>query len=92
MVLIPLLSRFTDFTEEQLFPASVGIILPICAVTLIRLGLKAPLPFPIALPYLIGSILGGIAAGPLSKKIPTKWLHRVLGILILWGGFRYLCS
>ena len=44
-----------------------------------------------ALPFLPGSLLGGWLAGRYGAHIPVKWLHRVLGILILWGGFRYLC-
>jgi uncharacterized membrane protein YfcA len=53
--------------------------------------MEQPLPLTTALPYLIGSALGGILAGLLGKRIPTVWLHRGLGILILWGGYRYLC-
>ena len=90
MVLIPLLSRLTDLGEQSLFPSSVCIILPICLVTLGCYALREPLPFSLALPYLAGSILGGIGAGFLSGKIPVLWLHRGLGLLILWGGFRYL--
>ena len=40
--------------------------------------------------WLIGSTIGGILAGQFGKHIPVKWLHRGLGILILWGGIRYL--
>ena len=45
----------------------------------------------IILPYLIGSAFGGVAAGLWGRKIPTLWLHRFLGAMILWGGVRYLC-
>ena len=45
----------------------------------------------ILLPYLIGSIPGGLLAMKLSGKVPVTWLHKTLGILILWGGIRYLC-
>jgi uncharacterized membrane protein YfcA len=48
-------------------------------------------PWSTALPYLLGSAIGGVAAGLWGKKIPVKWLHRLLGALILWGGIRYLC-
>jgi len=92
MVLVPMLRQLTDLEDTQVFPASVCIILPVCGVALLRLGLSAPLPFRSALPYLAGSVLGGIAAGTLNDKIPAKWLHRALGALILWGGFRYLWS
>ncbi len=91
MVLVPLLTSMTDLEDEQVFPSSVSIILPICLVSLSISAIHHGLPFPQALPYLLGSIGGGILAGLTGQKIPVKWLHRVLGLLILWGGVRYLC-
>lgn len=91
MVLVPLLTMLTDLEDREVFPASVSIILPMCFVTLSIAAVAAPLPWARALPYLIGSALGGLLAGIFGKKIPIVWLHRGLGILILWGGFRYLC-
>ena len=41
--------------------------------------------------YLAGSAAGGFLAGIFGKKIPVLWLHRILGIFILWGGIRNLC-
>ena len=89
MVLVPLLSRSDSLLEEEVFPASVSIILPICLVSLWLGGEQ--IPWANAVPYLIGSGLGGILAGILGKRIPTRWLHRGLGLLILYGGVRYLC-
>ena len=91
IVLVPLLTLLADFSDEEIFPASISIILPICVVTLLISSANMPLPFVKALPYLIGSAFGGIGAGILSGKVPTKWLHRILGIFILYGGWRYLC-
>lgn len=90
MVLVPLLSVGGDLQENQIFPASVAIILPLCIISLTVNALQAPLPWRDALPYLIGSIPGGLLAGALGKHIPTKWLHRALALVILWGGIRYL--
>ena len=91
MVLVPLLSRFAKVQEDQVFPASVAMILPISIVSLFLSAMPSENPWQIAIPCLIGSAAGGIAAGFLGKKIPTVWLHRFLGGLILWGGVRYLC-
>lgn len=91
MVLVPLLTTCTDIRDEEVFPSSVSIILPICLVSLgFSLANGSGDPRGV-LPYLIGSALGGVAAGLLGRKIPTRWLHKALGILILWGGVRYLC-
>ena len=91
MVVVPLLGLFANIAEENIFPSSVSIILPICLVCLGITAFDSDLPLKVAFPYLIGSSLGGIAAGLWGKQISTLWLHRFLGILILWGGFRYLC-
>ncbi len=89
MVLIPLLGALTDTDEDAVFPSSVCIILPICIVSLCTSWGDGAPTWRTALPYLLGSTAGGIAAG--LVKLPTKWLHRLLGVLIIWGGVRYLC-
>ena len=91
MVLVPLLMLLTALEPGSVFPSSISIILPICLVSLGVTAMKAPLPWIQALPYLIGSAIGGVAAGFWGRKIPVKWLHRALGILIIYGGVRYLC-
>lgn len=91
MVLVPLLTAMTELEEDQIFPASVSIILPICVISLSISAGSTGLPIIIALPYLLGSIGGGLLAGVTDKKMPVKWLHRGLGFLIIWGGIRYLC-
>ena len=90
MVLIPLLSLLTDLKDRELFAASLSVILPICLVALAVTAMNGPLPWSQALPYLAGSAAGGILAGFFGQKIPALWLHRGLGILIFWGGIRYL--
>ena len=91
MLLVPLLSRLAGPREEALFPTCVAVILPVCLVSLTVTGLQTGLPWKESLPYLLGSALGGLLAGSLGKKIPTLWLHRILGVLILWGAIRSLC-
>lgn len=91
MVFLPALSRLTRAREEELFPASVATILPLCLISLTVYGLKTPLPWQEALPYLLGSALGGVGAELWGRRIPTAVLHRILGLLILWGGIRNLC-
>ena len=91
MILVPLLTLLTNLDDKSIFPASVAIILPICAISLIITLQPDVIPWHTALPYLIGSAVGGFAAGLISKKLPTIWLHRILGSLIIWGGIQYIC-
>ena len=90
MVLVPMLTAAGELKEQEVFPSSVSIILPLCIVSLSVSALQGPLPWGEALPYLVGSIPGGLLAGHLGKKIGVKWLHRALGLVILWGGIRYI--
>lgn len=91
MILVPLLRRWTDFEDDEIFPVSVSVMLPVCLVSLGVSALRSPLPLAQAVPYLLGSAAGGFMAGICGRRIPTVWLHRSLGAFIIWGGIRYLC-
>ncbi len=91
MVLVPLLTWLTDLNDDSIFPASVCIILPVCLISLSITFHNSSDLWKTAFPYLLGSTVGGLLAGVFSKRIPTIWLHRLLGALIIWGGIRYLC-
>ena len=91
MLLVPLVSMLSDTADEEVFSNSVAIILPICIVSLCFSLTGSSYSFIGVLPYLFGSFMGGLLAWKLGEKIPVKWLHRLLGLFILWGGIRYLC-
>lgn len=90
MVLVPLLGLLTDLEEDEIFSSSLPIILPMCLVSLTATAIAGSFPWQESLPWLFGSAAGGVLAGFFGKKIPVLWLHRGLGILIIWGGLRYL--
>ena len=87
MVLIPLLGWLTRMEDDEIFASSLSVILPIC---LVSLASTPNIAWREALAWLPCSALGGVLAGICGKKIPVKWLHRGLGIFIIWGGLRYL--
>ena len=89
MVLVPVLGKQTGLKENERFPASIAIITPVCVISLLVTS-HCQITFWQVLPYLIGSAIGGTAAGVWGQHIPTLWLHRFLGMVILWGGIRYL--
>ncbi len=90
MLLVPLLTLLTDLEDHEIFPASVTVILPVCLVSLAFSWSGTDFSWSKAVPYLLGSAAGGVLAGLLGRKIPTVWLHRFLGLVILWGGIQYL--
>ena len=85
-VLVPMLEKLTDLPQQALFPTAIHMMLPICLTALFLS--PGPIPWLQALPYLLGSLAGGLIAGKL--KIPGLWLHRILGVLLLLGGGRLL--
>ena len=91
MILVPLLTLLTPIQEDQVFPASISIVLPICLVSLGVLAWQGQLYFTSAIVYLVSGAVGGMIAGRWGHRIPQLWLHRLLGLLIAWGGIRYLC-
>lgn len=90
MILIPALQLLARVPERSLFPMSVSVMLPVCVLSLLLSVPLSRLPWADAWPYLAGSLAGGCLAGVFGKHIPLIWLHRILGIMILWGGIRYL--
>ena len=91
MVLVPLLTLLTNLEEEEIFSSSLAIILPICIVSLTVTALTGTVAWADSVPWLFGSAAGGLLAARWGHKIPSVWLHRGLGLLIIWGGIRYLC-
>ena len=91
LILVPLLTAFSHLEEDSIFPTSISVILPICLVSIAMTAFNNTLQWHASLPYLIGSSFGGILAGIWGSKVPAVWLHRGLGLMILWGGIRYLC-
>ena len=90
MLLLPLLTRLTGLREHEAFACSVCTMLPLSVVSLIVYWLRGGQFLLESLPYLAGGALGGIAAGLLLRRLSVVWLHRVLGVLIVWGGLRLL--
>ena len=90
MVLVPLLIWLVGLPDKLAFSSAIGIILPLCVVSLVIYGRHDMLPLSDALPYLLGGAGGGVLAGLWFQKVPAKWLHLALGALILLGGVRLL--
>lgn len=90
MILVPLLQRWVKLDDRDCFTTALAIIFPMCLVSIGVYFLQGAMPLRDAIPFLVGGLLGGLLGGILFPKIPTKWLHRALGILILWGGIRLL--
>lgn len=90
MLLIPLMRLFRLSDDRELFATAIAVMLPISLVTFLIYLCRGSVDVLLALPYCIGGLAGGLLGGLFYRKIPTKWLHRALGVFILWGGIRLL--
>ena len=87
MLAVPLLQK-SGLSSRQTFATSLGVILPLTVASLIVALFRQGFDWQVAWPYLVGGGIGGFIGGRFFKNIPTLWLHRVFGVLLLWGGFK----
>lgn len=92
LVLVPLLTVVCKEEDENVFPCSLSIMLPICLSSLIIQNGFTAVSFWDALPYLIGGSIGGVLAALTARRIPLAWLHKFFGGILLWSSFRFLFS
>ncbi len=88
LFLVPLLIGWTDMEEKHAFATSIAIIVPLSAVSFLVFLLRGGTDFTQAVPYLIGGAVGGIVSGIFFKRISAPLLHRLFGLLLLYGGIR----
>lgn len=92
MILVPLLTHWCRLPDKTAFATSISVIAPICLVSIIIYWFRGCMDFHAALPYLIGGFLGGLLGGNLFQKVPAKFLHKALGLIIVYGGIRSILS
>jgi len=88
LFLVPLFIKWTAMEEKKAFATSVAVIFPLSVVSLVVFALKGGLNIRIAWPYVLGGTVGGLLSGTVFKKLPTIWLHRLFGALLIWGGVK----
>lgn len=90
MVLVPLLIRLGKLEDKLAFSSAISIILPLCLVSIAVYWTQDLLDVTSSLPYLVGGLGGGLLGGLLFRKVTPHFLHKALGLVILWGGLRLL--
>ena len=88
MFLVPLLRKLKLAEDREIFATALAVMLPVSAVSFGIYALRGAVDWTAALPYCIGGVGGGLLGGLIYRKIPLRWLHIALGLLILWGGVR----
>lgn len=89
-VLVPLLTRLCGLSQRQAFATSVAVILPLCVLSAGIYLARGRLDLVAAAPYLAGGALGGWLGGKWFGGMNMKWLRRLFGLLLIYGGIRCL--
>ena len=89
-VLVPLLTGWCKTGQKRALASCVAVILPFCVLSAVIYLLRTGLSLLMALPYLLGGLAGGIVGGMLFRKMPGRWLRRLFGVFLVYGGVRYL--
>ena len=88
LLLVPLLIGWIGIEEKNAFATSVAIILPLSVASYGLFCLQGGNVWGDALPFLLGGIVGGVLSIRLFRNLSPVWLHRLFGILILYGGVK----
>lgn len=88
LVLVPLFIGWLQLEEKKAFATSVAVILPLSIVSYAIFCVQGGNVWQEALPYLLGGVAGGLISIKLFRNISAVWLHRLFGILILYGAIK----
>lgn len=89
-MLVPLLTRYCGLDQRRAFATSVAVILPLCLLSVAIYFVRGGLDLGAAWSYLVGGTVGGWLGGRLFKGVQADWLRRGFGLLLIYGGVRYL--
>lgn len=90
MVLVPMLIGLGKLEDKKAFASAICVILPLCIVSIAVYSMRGSIPLSSAAPYLVGGLAGGLLGGIIFRKVSANFLHKLFGILIIWGGLRLL--
>ena len=89
-VLVPALTRLCGMEQRRAFATSVAVILPLCVLSVVIYFARGALVLTRAMPYVLGGAVGGLLGGKLFRGVKVEWLRRAFGLLLIYGGVRYL--
>ena len=88
LILVPLFIGWMKMEEKQAFATSIAVILPLSIASYVLFCLQGGNIWKDALPYLLGGVVGGGLSIKLFRNISGMWLHRLFGVLILYGAVK----
>ncbi|MGN1089286.1 MAG: TSUP family transporter [Huintestinicola sp.] len=86
------LLKKTGYETKKAHAASLTVTLPVSAVSAVFYLMKSSTDISGVLPLILPGIAGAAVGAACIKKIPSLWLSRLFGILLLAAGIRSLFS
>ena len=89
MIALPFL-RKTGLSQQEAGATSLGVMLPLCVVSLLFFLQKEGVPSLPLIPLAIVASGGSLVGGFLLPKMKANFLRRLFGGLLLLGGLKIL--
>lgn len=89
MIVVPLLEK-ADVEPQKAHATSIAIILPLSIISTFIYFRYGNFDIKDALKFIPGGIIGAIVGAIFLKKIPSKYLKKIFGIIIIVAGVRLL--
>lgn len=83
-----LLKKMYGCDTKTAHATAIAVILPLSAVSIIIYLTNGKIPLMPALYTSIGGIFGGLVGAVLLKKLKSKWITKIFGILMMAGAVR----
>lgn len=87
-ILVPLLVGWCGLPQRKALATSVGVMLPVCLLSVTLYALQGNLNITEGLPYIVGGGLGGWLGGRFFQKAKGAWLKRGFALLVIFSGVR----
>ncbi|MDP4132427.1 MAG: sulfite exporter TauE/SafE family protein [Bacillota bacterium] len=85
------LVKFCNMEKKQAHATTVGVILALSIVSITMYFINGFVDWKISFLAGAGGIIGGVTGAKLLNKLPTRYVSRIFGILMLvsaWGMLR----
>lgn len=85
------LTKFLKLDRKKAHATTVSVILALCAVSIFFYVKGGNIDLKTSLWCAVGRHGGGALGAVLLKKLPTVWVSRIFGMLMLISAWRMLC-
>lgn len=85
-VLVVFLGLWASLPQKQIFATTVSVTCLLSVVSALVYQSRTDLDWAMALPFLLGGALGGIAGGIWFQNLPLPFLKKLFALLLIFVG------